>query len=83
MSKRYKYKDLIYCEDDLSEEIDNYGGGLFDLYWELKQDKKATGITYYYVRSMDGDCEYYEDYADLIKEEYENLEVEVLKKDES
>ena len=47
MSKRYKYKDLIYCEDDLSEEIDNYGGGLFDLYWELKRDKKATGITYY------------------------------------
>lgn len=83
MSKRYKYKDLIYCEDDLSEEIDNYGGDLFDLYWELKRDKKATGITYYYVRPMDGDCEYYEDYADLIKEEYENLEVEVLKKDES
>lgn len=78
MNKKYEYNGNIYCEDDLSEEIDNYGGGLFDLYWELKRDKKATEITYYYVSYMDGDCEYYEDYADLIKEEYENLEVEVL-----
>lgn len=78
MNKKYEYKGNIYCEDDLSEEIDNYGGGLFDLYWELKQDKKATEITYYHVMPMDGDCEYYEDYADLIKEEYEKLGIEVL-----
>jgi hypothetical protein len=79
MNKKYLYNGNIYCEDDLSEEIDNYGGCLFDLYWELKKDKKATEITYYYVRSMDGDCEYYEDYADLIKEEYEKLGIEELK----
>lgn len=31
MNKRYEYDEKIYCEDDLSEEIDNYGGDLYDL----------------------------------------------------
>lgn len=31
MNKKYEYGGLIYCEDDLSEEIDNYGGDLYPL----------------------------------------------------
>ena len=32
MNKKYEYGGLIYCEDDLSEKIDNYGGSLYDLF---------------------------------------------------
>lgn len=47
MAKRYKYKDQIFCDDDLSEGIDNYGGDLFDLYWELKTAGEAAEWTSY------------------------------------
>lgn len=30
-NERYEYKGLIYCEDDISDEFNNYGGNLFDL----------------------------------------------------
>lgn len=32
MNKKYEYNGNIYCEDDLSEEIYNYGGDLDDLF---------------------------------------------------
>ena len=41
MNKRYEYGGLIYCEDDLSEEIDNYGGSLYDLFYNLESDGRA------------------------------------------
>lgn len=78
MNKRYEYKGMIYCEDDLSNEIDNYGGDLYDLYWSLKESREVDEITYYYVSYEYGDCEYYEDYKELIKEEYEKLGIEVV-----
>lgn len=33
MSKKYEYDEKIYCDDDLSEEIENYGGDLYDLFF--------------------------------------------------
>lgn len=74
MNKKYEYNGNIYCEDDLSEEIDNYGGDLYDLYWSLKESGLVGQITYYYV-SNDGDCDYYEYYENLIEEEFSELEV--------
>lgn len=32
--KIYEYNGKHYCETDLSETHDNYGGDLFDLYWD-------------------------------------------------
>lgn len=78
MAKRYEYEGLIYCEDDLSEEINNYGGDLFDLYYELQKDNKVDELTYYFVSAAYGDCAYYEDSADLIENEYEDLGIEVI-----
>lgn len=78
MNKRYEYKGMIYCEYDLSYEIDNYGGDLYDLYWSLKESRDVDEITHYYVSYEYGDCEYYEDYKELIKEEYEKLGIEVV-----
>lgn len=79
MSKKYEYNGFVYCEDDLSEEIYNYGGNLCDLYYELARNGKVEGISpYYFVRDNSGDSECYEDCEDLIKAEYENLGVEVL-----
>lgn len=41
MNKRYEYYGKIYCEDDLSESIDNYGGNLYDLFLLLEADDRA------------------------------------------
>lgn len=72
MSKRYKYKDQIFCEDDLSEEIENYGGDLFDLYWELKTVGEATEWTNY---SCTGNPEnVYGSPEELIEKEFDHLE---------
>lgn len=43
MSKIYEYGDKIYCDKDLSEEYDNYGGDLYDLYWDASHgDLRGT-----------------------------------------
>ena len=73
MNKRYEYGGLIYCEDDLSEQIDNYYGDLFDLYLALLHDALANEVTYYYV--TDG-TNGYETYEDLVEAEFSELEVE-------
>ena len=72
MAKRYRYKDQIFCDDDLSEEIDNYGGDLFDLYWELKTVGEATEWTNY---SCTGNPEtVYNSAEELIEKEFDHLE---------
>ena len=73
MNKKYEYNGNIYCEDDLSEEIDNYGGDLDDLFFQLCRDGKAGSNTFYYARES---SELYEDYEDLIETEFSDLEVE-------
>lgn len=73
MNKRYEYDGLIYCEDDLSLEIDNYGGDLYDLFSRLESDGRAGCTKVYYTIDY---SEPYEDYEDLIESEFSELEVE-------
>lgn len=72
MNKRYEYGGLIYCEDDLSLEIDNYGGDLYELYVALSHDDLVNDVTYYYV--ADGTTDY-DTYEELIESEFSVLEV--------
>jgi hypothetical protein len=72
MNKRYEYGGLIYCEDDLSLEIDNYGGDLYELYVALSHDDLVNDVTYYYV--TDGTTDY-DTYEELIESEFSVLEV--------
>lgn len=73
MNKKYEYDGLIYCEDDLSLEIDNYGGTLYDLFSRLESDGRAGCAEIYYKKESD---EPYEDYEDLIESEFSELEVD-------
>lgn len=73
MNKRYEYGGLIYCEDDLSLEIDNYGGSLYDLFSRLESDGRAGCTEVYYNKES---SEPYEDYEDLIESEFSELEVD-------
>lgn len=72
MNKRYEYGGFIYCEDDLSLEIDNYGGDLYELYVALSHDDLVNDVTYYYV--TDGTTDY-DTYEELIESEFSVLEV--------
>lgn len=72
MNKKYEYDGNIYCEDDLSYEIDNYGGDLYDLYYKLSHDGLADDVTYYYATEGSND---YETPEELIESEFCNLEV--------
>lgn len=72
MNKRYEYCGLIYCEDDLSEEIDNYGGNLHDMFLELQRNDRVDCAEIYYAKES---SEPYEDYEDLIESEFSDLEV--------
>lgn len=68
--KIYKYKDSVYCDEDLSCEYDNYAGYVYDLYLDLKEDKKCGETTRYYV------CDKYTGYdepEELIEEEFSDL----------
>lgn len=78
MNKKYEYNGNIYCEDDLSQEIYNYGGDLDDLFSDLLRNQDIEEITYYSAKGACSSDEYYEDYKELIKEEYEKLGIEVL-----
>lgn len=72
MNKRYEYGGLIYCEDDLSLEIDNYGVDLYELYVALSHDDLVNDVTYYYV--TDGTTDY-DTCEELIESEFSVLEV--------
>lgn len=72
MNKRYEYEDEIYCEDNLSEEIDNYGGDLFDLFLSLNRDNKTYMRTIFCVKKSGKS---YETTKDLIESEFSDLEV--------
>lgn len=77
VSKKYEYGGKIYCEDNLSKDVDNYGGNIYDLYLALSRDhlaneKNEGNVTYYYA--MDGAYDY-ENHYDLIELEFADLEV--------
>lgn len=82
MSKKYEYDNLIYCEDDLSEEIDNYGGDLYDLFWKLKEDRECEEYTIYHPldssRTYDTAEDMIEDYFDFL--EVKGEQYDILKK---
>lgn len=73
MNKRYEYGGLIYCDDDLDEEIDNYGGSLYDLFVNLESEGKAGSTFVYYAKES---SEPYETPEDLIESEFGELEVD-------
>ena len=75
-NERYEYKRLIYCEDDISDEFNNYGGNLLDLYYELRRDRKASEETKYYIIDdyfgRGYNC-YYDREEELVEKNYEKL----------
>lgn len=77
-NERYEYKGLIYCEDDISDEFNNYGGDLFDLYYELRRDRKVSEETKYYIIDdyfgRGYNC-YYDSEEELVEKNYEKLGV--------
>lgn len=77
MNKKYEYNGNIYCEDDLSGEIYNYGGDLDDLFSELEADDRAESVVMY--RSIDEDGEnneyIYGGIEYLLEKEFSELEV--------
>lgn len=77
-NERYEYKGLICCEDDISDEFNNYGGNLLDLYYELRRDRKVSEETRYYINSdyfNDVDNCYYDSEEELVEKNYERLGV--------
>lgn len=78
MNKKYEYNGQIYCKDDLSKQINNYGGNLYKLFSELECDDRAECVVMY--RSIDEDGEngeyIYECIEHCIEKEFSDLEVE-------
>ena len=73
MSKIYEYGDKIYCEEDLSETHDNYGGDLYDLYWDASHgDLRGTlcDTTLYY--QADNPETVYESAEELVEDFFED-----------
>lgn len=71
--KKYEYNGMIYCDEDLSCDIDNYGGNLYDLFFELTEANKAAECTYYYSQD---EPKYYDSIEDLIDGAFDYLEVQ-------
>lgn len=55
MNKRYEYNGMIYCKDDLSNQIDNYGGDLYELFSELEADDRAESVVMFRSIYEDGE----------------------------
>ena len=71
--KKYEYYGMIYCDEDLSCDIDNYGGDLYDLYYALEKANEVVECTCYYSQD---NPKYYDSMEDLIEGEFDYLEVE-------
>jgi hypothetical protein len=77
----YRFEGKVYCETDLSEELgDEYGGDLYDLYWELSHNRKILDEkTLYYKRDVEeGERIYYDSPEELLADMVEELGLEVL-----
>lgn len=64
MDKRYKYRGKIYSDEDLSEETDNYGGDLVDLFYDMEANGDAKTVSRYYSPQTN---EVYESPEDFIE----------------
>ena len=77
----YRFEGKVYCEEDLSEELgDEYGGDLYELYWELSHNRKILDErTLYYKRNEEGrEPKYYDEYEELLADMVDELGLEVL-----
>lgn len=68
--KVYEYKGKLYCDKDLSLTNDNYNGDRYDLYFELRDDCKASEDTTYRGGSYEN---VYDSIEELIDEEFTDL----------
>lgn len=72
MNKKYEYNGNIYCEDDLSEEIYNYGGDLYDLFSDLLRNKDIEETTYYSAKGACSSDECYENFKENVETNLEH-----------
>lgn len=77
--KIYEYKGKHYSKEDTSLEDDDYGGDLYDLYWELKQDGKCGEDTVYHTQP-DGEDNYLSP-EELIESEFSDLVIDEKESD--
>ena len=68
--KKYLFNGKVYCEEDLSEQIDNYGGDLTWLRFAMEDQKIIQEITLLYCPDDGETYDYFEDFLDLCGEEY-------------
>lgn len=47
MTDTYEYNGMIYCDRDLSTTINNYGGNLRKLHYELLKNNKVEEFNGY------------------------------------
>lgn len=77
----YRFEGKVYSEEDLSEELgDEWGGDLYDLYWELSHNRNILDeMTLYYKRDEEGrEPKWYNEYEELLADMAEELGLEVL-----
>ena len=75
MSKepRYIYDGKVWSDENLSLELENYGGDLYDLYCELKKSGFCDEVTVYYA--LEGNQkEYCDDYEEMLEDNREYFE---------
>lgn len=79
MDKIYEYNGKYYSETDHSLEVGNWGGDLYDLYWDCSHDKTDRGIlceeTVYYNAYQPETR--YESYEELVEDYFEDSVVEL------
>ena len=80
--KKYKYKDKIYCDEKL--DMDNYGGDLQNLLWDIEKDNpriysestitlRFIGSEYYATEDEKSDEETLDEIVECGYEEVEAL----------
>ena len=68
--KKYLFNGKVYCEENLSKEIDNYGGDLGDLRWEMQDAGIIQEVTLFYCPDSGETYDYFGDFLDLYGEDY-------------
>ena len=68
--KKYLFNGKVYCEENLSKEIDNYGGDLGDLRWEMQDAGIVQEVTLFYCPDDGETYDYFEDFLEQCGEEY-------------
>lgn len=68
--KKYLFNGKVYCEENLSEQIDNYGGDLGDLRWEMQDAGILREVTKFYC-TYDGEIyDRFRDFLDICGEDF-------------